>query len=442
MSLGYDELQKLVATKKEEVLAQGDGELCKVEKLVTEFFEMKVPRSAEILDVASGSGILSVLLQAEGYSSIDSLDENQDMVNEQRKLNLYRDYIHRAVRGVRSTGLESDVYDVVITAGGFAKGAINPLDITELLRILRPEGHLLWTMRAVQEENSTEFGLLMANLRSLEKLGKIKIIKHQQFLDYEATHAGEFYLIQRLAGELPYFANCPVTSNLKQQIQHVLQDCDKSQVIRFYDEWSSKYEEDLVLVGNYSGHTKCIEAFLELGLNRSVSILDLACGTGLLGEEIVKYGYVNIDGLDASLQMLNQARSKDIFKEHILAVLSGVGSLPLVDDSYDVIMCSNGFAPGQIYPEALDDIIRVLRPGGYLILTMRDALPDTDPRFKLFEPELNELKAAGKLEITLGPVMFDNFVLDHPGVFYMIRKSAQIHLAYNHDNDPACKTLC
>ena len=47
---------------------------------------------------------------------------------------------------------------------------------------------------------------------------------------------------------------------------------------------------------------------------RSVSILDLACGTGLLGGEVIKHGYVNLDGLDASLQMLGQARKKTIFK--------------------------------------------------------------------------------------------------------------------------------
>ena len=31
------------------------------------------------------------------------------------------------MKGIRSTGLESDVYDVVITAGGFAK--VNKVDI-------------------------------------------------------------------------------------------------------------------------------------------------------------------------------------------------------------------------------------------------------------------------------------------------------------------------
>jgi len=432
MTLGFEELSNLLTLKTEEVTQQGNGELTKVNKLVEEFLQMKVPRSAEILDVAAGSGILSVMLQSNGYCTMDSLDEDMDVITEQKKLNLYRNYIHRGVKGIRSTGLESDVYDVVITAGGFAKDAINPLDITELLRILRPEGHLLWTMRAAEEERTSEFGLLLANLKSLEDMGKVKIIKHEAFLDFEATHQGEFYLVQRLAGELPYFANMPVTCNLKQQIQHVLKDStEKSQVIRFYDEWSPKYEEDLVLVGNYSGHTKCVEAFLELGLNRSVSILDLACGTGLLGEEIVKHGYVNIDGLDASLQMLGQARSKIIFGEHILAVVHGVGSLPLVDDVYDVIMSSNGFAPGQIYPEALEEIIRILRPGGYFIFTMRDGLGESSPKFKIFESEVKDLELRGRIEIVIGPLVFEKFVLDHLGVFYMIRKSANIHLAYN-----------
>ncbi|XP_023326873.1 uncharacterized protein LOC111700238 isoform X1 [Eurytemora carolleeae] len=185
MSLTYDALEKLLVVKKEEVVNQGNGELGKVEKLVQEFFQMKVPHGSEILDVAAGSGILSCLLQSKGYYNIDALDEDLDVIKELKQLNMYRNYIHSAVKGVRSTGLESNVYDVVITAGGFAKDAINPLDITELIRILRPEGHLLWTMRAAQDERCAEFGLLLANLRSLERAGRIQIIKHQQFIDYD-----------------------------------------------------------------------------------------------------------------------------------------------------------------------------------------------------------------------------------------------------------------
>ena len=47
--------------------------------------------------------------------------------------------------------------------------------------------------------------------------------------------------------------------------------------------------------------------------------MDLACGTGPLGERIASHGYVNIDGLDALLEALEQARARRCFKEHILA---------------------------------------------------------------------------------------------------------------------------
>ena len=40
-------------------------------------------------------------------------------INQVRILHLH--YVYRSVKGLRSTGLEADVYDVVITAGGFAK---------------------------------------------------------------------------------------------------------------------------------------------------------------------------------------------------------------------------------------------------------------------------------------------------------------------------------
>ena len=47
-----------------------------------------------------------------------------------------------------------------------------------------------------------------------------------------------------------------------------------------------------------------------------------------------------------------------MYREHIYAQVNGLGSLPLVDDVYDVVMSSNGFAPGQIYPESIEEILR------------------------------------------------------------------------------------
>ena len=73
-----------------------------------------------------------------------------------------------------------------------------------------------------------------------------------------------------------------VSIGLKKQISDILVDnTDPANRIKFYDDWCDTYDEELVVVGNYTGHIKCVEAFLKLSLTRNISILDLACGTGL-----------------------------------------------------------------------------------------------------------------------------------------------------------------
>ena len=79
------------------------------------------------------------------------------------------------MEGILSTGLREETYDVVITAGGFASDAINPHGVTEMLRILRPGGHLLWSMKSVKDEETTEFKSFDANLTGLGRAGRIKV---------------------------------------------------------------------------------------------------------------------------------------------------------------------------------------------------------------------------------------------------------------------------
>ena len=118
---------------------------------------------------------MSALLQTEGYSSIDALDKDLPTLNRLKALGLYKNYIFRNVDGDFSTGLREDTYDVVITAGGFASDAINPLDVTEMLRILRPGGHLLWTMKTVQDKKTPAFMSFDANLNGLQRAERIKV---------------------------------------------------------------------------------------------------------------------------------------------------------------------------------------------------------------------------------------------------------------------------
>jgi len=420
--------------------ARSPGELGRVDQLTREFLHLGVTRSAEILDVAAGSGILSAKLQQAGYTSLDALDGDLPTLRSLQALRLYRNYIHSTVAGILSTGLREESYDCVVTAGGFASDAINPLDVTEMLRILRPGGHLLWSMKTVQDEGTPAFRSFDANLNGLQRANRIKVVKVTKFTDEETGVRGVLYLVERMAGQLPDYVDTEVSTELKKQIKEIMVEDSVHNQIEFYDEWSGRYDKDLVIVGNYTGHTKCVEAFLTLGLNRNVSILDLAAGTGLLGEEVSSHGYELVDGLDSSIGMLGQARLRAVYRDYILAMVEGLGSIPINDDTYDVVMSSNGFAPGQIYPAAIPEILRVMRPGGYLLWTMRAGCAANSQRFALLDAQLADLQNTGAAKLVMGPVPFDNFVLEHPGEFYMLRKAPRHHMAYKGEEPAPVET--
>merc|ERR1712079_920986 len=222
-------------------------------------------------------------------------------------------------------------------------------------------------------------------------------VKQERFHDAYTHTRGEFFLIRRLAGRFPDYLDRPTAPELSKQIEASL--VDGADATPFYDSWSDKYEDDMVIVGNYNGYVKCAEAFLRLGLSHQVQILDMAAGTGLLGRELTSQGYVNIDGLDNSL-----------------------GTIPVTDEAYDVIVCSNGFAPGQIYPSAFPEMLRVVRPGGYILIAMKDGYNSQSTRFAMMDSDIQDLVRTRKAELTIGPVVFKHFMLNNDGRFYMLRK--------------------
>ena len=65
--------------------------------------------------------------------------------------------------------------------------------------------------------------------------------------------------------------------------RHALLRLLERQVIRNDDEsffyyYMTRYEDDMVIVGNYNGYVKCAEAFLRLGLSHQVSEKSFVCG--------------------------------------------------------------------------------------------------------------------------------------------------------------------
>lgn len=112
-------------------------------------------------------------------------------------------------------------------------------------------------------------------------------------------------------------------------------------------------------------------------------VLDVATGTGrlpffLLGEQGFDGSVV---GLDASARMLARARRKLApFGGRAALVLQSAEALPFADASFSAVTCLEAleFLPND--EVALREMVRVLRPGGVLLVTRRQG---RDARFFL-----------------------------------------------------------
>ena len=95
-------------------------------------------------------------------------------------------------------------------------------------------------------------------------------------------------------------------------------------------------------------------------------LLDVGCGTGYLFE-ILDDDETNFYGLDLSEKMLEVAKSKNIPNtEYIQATAE---KLPYHDESMDIVTCIQSFHHYPYPDEAIREAYRVLKPGGYYIIS-------------------------------------------------------------------------
>lgn len=137
-----------------------------------------------------------------------------------------------------------------------------------------------------------------------------------------------------------------------------------------YHEWAEHYDHDLIDELAYVAPLAASKMLNRYTEPSSTRLLDAGCGTGLVGECLRELGYANIDGIDYCKSMLNKAKEKQVYNSLIHADLTSV--LDLADDHYDAAICVGTFTCGHIGPGAFHELIRVVKPGGYICFTVRD----------------------------------------------------------------------
>ena len=113
-------------------------------------------------------------------------------------------------------------------------------------------------------------------------------------------------------------------------------------------------------------------------------VLDIATGTGEVAIETVKKINSSVIGIDPSIEMLGLAKVKcDTVKfgDKISLVQGYAEDLPFRNDSFDAITIAFGIRNTVDPIKSLNEIIRVLKPGGKAAI-----LEFTIPKNKIFAP--------------------------------------------------------
>jgi len=146
-----------------------------------------------------------------------------------------------------------------------------------------------------------------------------------------------------------------------------LQSKDDNQ--KLYSDWAESYDETFAADMDYE--LPILIAAQYWHHKGEGPVLDVGAGTGLVGEMLERLGIAPADGLDLSPEMLGVAMSKGVYARVMVGDL--LDRLPIEDNAYAGAVSAGTFTRGHVGPEGLDEVIRVVRPGGLICISVEMA---------------------------------------------------------------------
>ncbi|RST83822.1 class I SAM-dependent methyltransferase [Aquibium carbonis] len=162
------------------------------------------------------------------------------------------------------------------------------------------------------------------------------------------------------------------------------------EVAALYDGWADSYDKEMAANG-YRHPAICLSLLTRHLPRGAEPLLDAGAGTGLVGEWLGIVGYPHVEALDLSEGMLKVAARKAVYARlHRLAL---GGPLPFEDGHFAGIVSAGVFTTGHVGPDGLDELVRICRPGGVIVITVKDTLWDD------FAAHVAGFVAAGKVSV-------------------------------------------
>lgn len=146
---------------------------------------------------------------------------------------------------------------------------------------------------------------------------------------------------------------------------------DAGEVAARYDAWAESYDHDLAS-WSYRAPAVVVDTLLER-LPSVASVLDVGCGTGLVGRELRARGFSgHLRGLDLSEASLAVARGTGAYD--VLEPADLQQPLPVDDDAAEAVLCVGVMTYLPEVEAVWRELVRVAGSRGLVVLTQREDL--------------------------------------------------------------------
>ena len=138
-----------------------------------------------------------------------------------------------------------------------------------------------------------------------------------------------------------------------------------------FNRWSESYDRCILqLLLFHPSHLAILKRIKATFGDRPINVLDVGCGTGLFASKITAaLPNAKVWAMDLTPGMLEKGKPRwKMLGDRAVPVQGDSERLPFAAGSFDIVTCANSFHHYPHQQRAVDEMSRVLKPDGRLIL--------------------------------------------------------------------------
>ena len=196
------------------------------------------------------------------------------------------------------------------------------------------------------------------------------------------------------------------------RVQWVYGSTSNEELEERYDQWATEYDKDLDEVFAWNAPQTGADVLARL-VPSSAAVLDAGAGTGLAGKCLADAGFTNLAAMDLSQGMLDEARKKNVYSSFHQMTLGE--TLGFETGQFDAVISIGVFTLGHAPINSFDELVRVTRPGGYVVFSLR-----TDMVEDGYQDYFDKLASDGRWKLSEVSDPYQPLPKGEPEVFHQI----------------------